>query len=125
MSRSVKVKKRRWENPEDEAYLSFFGTLLHSLKLEAVRLPLKSFELIRVGVEPAQGMVPVRRLYPVPTTQMAVSELQTESLKAVAWAAGQAGFEPKALPGPRDMLTIDMVKVSDGRVPVYAPRREL
>jgi hypothetical protein len=124
MSKAVRIKKRKWENPKDEAYVSFFGTLLHGMKLDAVRLRREDFELVRVGIGSTQGVVPGRNLFPVPSTQLVVSEPQTEMLKAVGWAAGQAGFEPKALPGPHDMLTIDMVKMSDGRVPVYAARRE-
>ena len=124
MSKSIRIRRRVWTNPEDRAFLSFFGTLLHSLRMEEVRLQRPGFRLKRRIPEEAYASAPSRNLFPGRAAKPAISDLQADTLKAVAWAARESGFKPKALPGPSEMLTIDMTKVSDGRVPVYERRAQ-
>jgi len=122
MSKSVRIRRREWTNPEDRAFLSFFGTLLYSLRMEEVRLQSPAFQLRRRIRDSRAKMKPRRLSLPSTATQLAIPDTQSDTLKAVVWAARESGLEPKALPGPSEMLTIDMTKVSDGRVPVYERR---
>ncbi|MEW6664159.1 MAG: hypothetical protein AB1512_02915 [Thermodesulfobacteriota bacterium] len=124
MSGSVRVRRRVWTSPEDREFLSFVGGLLYSLRMEQAQVRLSSFTLKRRIPESLASRTPARMLLPAPVAHLVVPSSQSEALKAVAWAAKETGFEPKAkvLPGPSQMLTIEMEQVSDGKVPVYARR---
>lgn len=123
MSRSVKVKKPKWTDREDIAYLSFFGTLLQGLRTEDTRLPVMSFELERRGApDIARTIGPHRVLFPVPARQVTVSPAQRQALKSIASAAEKARYVPRALPGHADTVIIEMEKLSESKEPVYAKR---
>lgn len=123
MSRSIKIRKPKWIDPKDKQYLSLFGTILHGFKLEETVLPVKTFHLKRRHSPGRLAMTaPTPKMLPAPIQSAVVSDAQTETLKVIATAANQAGFEPKPLPSHPEMLTVEMFKVSDGKVPVYARR---
>ena len=121
MSRSVKIKATKWNDPEDITYLSFFGTLLHGLRMEETRLPNMRFELKRRAEPDTAGTMRLdRRLLPAPEKQVTISDLQRQAIKSVASVAEKANFVPKALPGNAETVIIEMERLSDARVPVYA-----
>jgi hypothetical protein len=123
MSRSAKIKKPKWTDPKDIAYLSFFGTLFHGLQMQEVRFPAARLELKRrtVPFDPRMLKKESRSL-PAPARSVPVTEAQRMTLQSIAAVARKTRYEPRALPGHSDLLTIEMIKVSDGRAPVYARR---
>lgn len=124
MSRSVKIRKPRWTDPEDIKYLSFFGTLLQGLVMAEARVANTVFELRRKNVPTTFSVSnPVRRLLPAQCSQVHITPSQREALKSIASAACKHSYEPKALPVPGEMVTIEMMKVSDGKMPVYVRRQ--
>jgi hypothetical protein len=123
MSRSIKIRIPRWTDPEDRAYLSFFGTLLKGLRMADARVLHKPLNLKRKTVPFEFNQIqPTRKLFPAPTNPLFISDAQTTTLKTIASAAEKVSFEPRALPNSGDLLTIEMIKASDGRVPVYVKR---
>lgn len=124
MSRSLKIKRPKWINPEDTAYLRFFGTLLHGLSMGEVKLSPISFVLKRKSLpHSVTSMSPARRLLPTAAKLMMISDAQRSTLKTLGSLANNGGYEPRILSGPSEMLTIEMMNISDGRTPVYVRRR--
>lgn len=152
MSRSAKIRKPRFTNPEDIKYLSLFGTLISSLKLQEVRISRPGLELKKRKVpdaimairnelgllEETSGALMIseaknttveiatkkqeRSLFPVPAKPLMVSKAQSETLKMVTAAAQETSYEVKALPSSPDMVTIEIMKVSGSKEPVYVRR---
>jgi len=125
MSRSIKIRRPRWTDPEDRAYLSFLGTLLKGFKMEEVRVLRQPFNLKRKTAPfRLSQMNPARRLFIAPVTPLSISDAQTATLKSIASVAQKSRFEPKALPSPSHMLTIEMIKETEDKVPVYVRRKK-
>jgi hypothetical protein len=120
MSRSLKIKKPRWTDPDDIAYLSFFGTLLQGLRMAEAKVRPFRFELKRKTVPVSfRLMKPVRQLLAPPASPQVLSDAQTTTLKSIASAAEKVRYEPQAYTNSGDLLTIEMTKVTNDKVPVY------
>ena len=120
MSRSLKIKKPKWTDPDDIAYLSFFGTLLQGLRMAEVRVRPHRFELKRKMVPISfKKMKPVRQMLPPPASPRVFTDAQTTTLKSIASAAEKVRYEPQAYTNSGDLLTIEMTKVTKDKVPVY------
>lgn len=123
MSRTVKIEKPRWTDPDDIAYLSFFGTLLHGLEVEEVRVSTIRFELKRrVAHSMASERKAGRLLLSAPARPVPLTDAQRQTLHSIASVSRKASYMPRALPANAELVTIEMTKVSDGKVPAYVRR---
>ena len=120
MSRSLNIKMPKW-HPEDAKFLSFFGTLLHGMKVDEARHPTIRFELRRQRT-PVERTVtqPSLPILHTPAKCVAVNRQQKQTLCSIARAAQETGYAPKALPSSTGVVVIEMGRISDGEVPVYA-----